>query len=292
MVETARKTKRMVQVGMQSRSDPVKMEAIQMIKDGFLGELYMTKGLCFKRRRSIGHTPPEPTPAGIDWDRFLGPAPMRPFTKNRYKYNWHWFWDTGNGDIGNQGVHQLDISRWALGLDLPKWAFSSGAKYIYDDDQETPNTQMVTLGYDKKIQLLFEVRGLLTGPEGGLPVKPGNTIGNLFFGSEGWMWMDSGFTVYKGDKNEQVMVAKSWNGTPTTVLHMQNLLKACGSRNPGDLHASAEVGATSAALAHLANISYRVGSRKLILAAGGKKFVNDPEADKLLTRQYRKPYVV
>ncbi len=296
MVETARQTKRMVQVGMQSRSSPQKRKAIQMLKDGLIGELYMAKGLCFKRRKSIGHTPRIPVPAGIDWNMFLGPAPMQPFSKNRYKYNWHWFWDTGNGDIGNQGVHQIDVCRWGLGLAMPKWAFASGAKYIYHDDQETPNTLLATLGYDRKREIVFEVRGLLTGPEAGLPVSEGNTVGNIFFGSDGWLWMGSedggGFRVYKGEKQEQVLNEGPLPGTPSTVLHMRNLLEACRSRKLADLHAPIEEGAISAALCHLANISYRVDSSKLAWDGAGQKFVNNPAADKLLTRQYRKPFVV
>jgi len=111
MIEAADKYKRMVQVGSQGRSIPYKIKAMQMLHDGAIGKVYMAKGLCYKRRKSIGHTPDEPVPAGIDWDNFLGPAPMRPFSMNRYKYNWHWFWDTGNGDIGNQGVHEMDLAR-------------------------------------------------------------------------------------------------------------------------------------------------------------------------------------
>jgi GFO/IDH/MocA C-terminal domain len=124
--------------------------------------------LCFKRRKSIGDTPelPQP-PAGINWDYFLGPAPMRPFTQNRHKYNWHWFWDTGNGDIGNQGVHGMDICRWGMGVGLPNSVVSTGGKYLYDDDQETPNTQLATFTYDGDRQIVFEVRGLITGGEGG-----------------------------------------------------------------------------------------------------------------------------
>jgi predicted dehydrogenase len=139
MVEVARKTKRMVQVGSQSRSSPNFIKATQLLRDGIIGKVYMSKGLCFKRRKTIGKTPAEPVPAGVDWDKFLGPAPMRPFTKNRFAYNWHWFWDTGNGDLGNQGVHQMDICRWGVGeAGMPKSVVSTGGKYVYDDDQETP----------------------------------------------------------------------------------------------------------------------------------------------------------
>jgi predicted dehydrogenase len=293
MVEVARKTNRMVQVGSQGRSTPVKMRAMQLLNEGVIGQVYLSKGLCFKRRKSIGKTPQEPVPPGLDWEKFLGPAPMRPYTKNRFAYNWHWFWDTGNGDIGNQGVHEMDICRWGLGdVKMPKSVVSSGGKYVYDDDQETPNTQMATFDYGGK-EIMFEVRGLLTGPEGGAPVRAGNVVGNLFLGAEGWMWVaDSGFQVYKGETNEKTMDEHGERGgADGTVLHMKNFLAACRSRKYQDLNAEVEIGATSAALCHLANISYRVG-RKLFWDDARRKFVNDSEADKLLTRDYRKPYVV
>lgn len=289
MVETARKFNRIVQVGSQGRSVPHKMKAMQLLSEGVIGKVYMAKGLCYKRRKSIGRTPAEPVPAGIDWDMFLGPAPMRPFTKNRFKYNWHWFWDTGNGDIGNQGVHEMDLARWGLGVTWPKSVVSSGGKYIYDDDQETPNTQLATFDYGDK-ELVFEVRGILTAPDGGLPVKTGNTVGNLFLGSDGWMWLDgSSFTVYKGESHEKVMEEKG-SDNPGTGYHMKNFLAACKTRNHKDLHADIEIGAMSADLCHLANISYRVG-RKLTLDHSGM-FVDDAEANKMLTREYRAPYVV
>jgi len=291
MIETARRTQRIVQVGHQSRSSEHIIKAMHMLQEGVIGQLYMARGLCFKRRRSIGKTPPEPVPPGLNWDLFLGPAPMRPFTWNRYRYNWHWFWDTGNGDIGNQGVHEMDICRWGLGVSLPKTVVSTGGKYVYDDDQETPNTQLASFQYDGK-QIVFEVRGLLTGPEAGLPVRPGNTIGNIFFGSDGWMWVDGGsLQVYKGESLEKVIDERAERGGDTTVAHMQNFLAACRSRNYKDLNCDVEVGVLSAALCHLANISYRVG-RLLHWDDAQRKFVNDPEADQLLTRRYREPYVV
>ena len=292
LVEEARKHKRMVQVGSQGRSAPHKIKAMQLLREGIIGKVYMAKGLCFKRRRSIGKTPIEPVPPGLDWDKFLGPAPIRPYTQNRFRYNWHWFWDTGNGDIGNQGVHEMDICRWGMGdVGFPRWTFSSGGKYIYDDDQETPNTQLATFDYGDA-EIVFEVRGILTGPEAGQSVRAGNSIGNLFLGADGWMWVDGGsFQVYRGEKNELAMEEKAGRGADGTALHMQNLLAACRSRNHKELTADVEIGAASAALCHLANISYRVG-RKLAWDAAGKRFVNDAEATKLLTRDYRKPYVV
>jgi predicted dehydrogenase len=290
MVEVARKTGRMVQVGSQSRSVPHVIRAMQLLNEGVIGKVYLSKGLCFKRRKSIGKTPVEPVPAGVDWDKFLGPAPMRPFTKNRFAYNWHWFWDTGNGDLGNQGVHQMDICRWGMGeVKMPKAVVSTGGKYIYDDDQETPNTQLATYDYGGR-EIVFEVRGLLTGPEAGLPVKGANTVGNLFLGSDGWMWCGGGFQVYKGESNEKVMEEKGGGEGDSTVLHMKNFLEACRSRNHQKLNADIEIGATSAALCHLANVSYRVG-RKLVWDDQKRTFVNDSEANKLLTREHRKPYI-
>ena len=156
----------MLQIGSQHRSMPFKIKAMQALQDGLIGKIYMAKGLCFKRRPSIGHKPDSPTPPGVNWDLFLGPAPMRPFNELRFKYNWHWFWDTGNGDIGNQGVHEMGIARWALGdPEWPKTAFAQGGKYAYDDDQETPNTLLASFDFGGR-ELVFEVRGLLTGGEG------------------------------------------------------------------------------------------------------------------------------
>jgi predicted dehydrogenase len=292
MVEVARQTKRMVQVGSQSRSLPHVRRAMELLQSGVIGQVYAAKGLCFKRRKSIGKTPVQPVPAGLDWDKFLGPAPMRPYTKNRYAYNWHWFWDTGNGDLGNQGVHQMDICRWGLGeAKMPNFVVSTGGKYVYDDDQETPNTQLATYDYGGK-EIIFEVRGFPTNPEGGLPVKGGNTVGNLFLGSEGWMWCSgSGFQVYKGESNEKAMDEKGGGEDSSTALHMKNFLAACRSRNYRELNAEVEIGAMSATLCHLANVSYRVG-RKLKVDVAKNRFVNDNEANALLTRDYRKPYVV
>jgi len=319
LVQVARDTKRMMQVGSQHRSTPFKIKAMEAMHGGLIGKIYASKGLCYKRRVSIGKKPDEATPPGVNWDLFLGPAPMRPFNALRFKYNWHWFWDTGNGDIGNQGVHEMGIARWALGdPEWPKTALSWGGKYAYDDDQETPNTQTATFDFGGR-ELGFEVRGLLTGGEGAPPPArrarpaPGSTptaaptetaprgaapinvmVGNLFYGSEGWAAMsDQGFQAFKGESNELALELRPERGGPggdATSLHMQNFLAACKSRNYKNLHDEIGNAQLSAALCHLANISYRVG-RKLTITAG-PKFANDAEANKMISRDYRKPYVV
>jgi len=290
MIETARKTGRMVQVGSQSRSVPHKQKAMQLLQQGAIGKVYLAKGLCFKRRKSIGHAADSPVPPGVNWDLFLGPAPMRPCNELCFKYNWHWFWDTGNGDIGNQGVQEMDICRWGLGdVEWPKSVVSTGGKYVYTDDQETPNTQLASFDYSDR-EIVFEVRGLLTGGEGGLERRGGNFVGNLFYGSDGWMAVDSaGFQIYKGEGSSLAMEEKAVRGSETAP-HMTNFLNACRTRNAKDLNADIAIGAMSAALCHLANASYRVG-RKLTVEPGGR-FANDAEANALLTRKYRAPYVV
>jgi len=292
LIEAARKYNRMVQVGSQSRSIEHKIRAMRLLKEGVIGKLYQAKGLCYKRRRSIGHTPDQPVPPGIDWDLFLGPAPMRPFSMNRFRYNWHWFWDTGNGDIGNQGVHEMDICRWGLGeLGMPGTVVSTGGKFVYDDDQETPNTQWACFDYGG-VQIVFEVRGLNTHEEGALARRGENTIGNLFYGSDGYMAVDvGGFQVYQGDKLEKTMDEKytekrAWDTAP----HLASLLKAVRSRDPRDLTAPAEAGVLSANLCHLANISYRLG-RKLAWDSAANSF-HDAQADALAKPPYRPPYIV
>jgi len=298
MIAAAGKYNRMVQVGSQSRSIEHKVKAMGLLHDGVIGKVYLAKGLCFKRRKSIGHKPDEPIPAGLDWDKFLGPAPMRPYNELRFAYNWHWFWDTGNGDIGNQGVHEMDIARWGLGRGLPQSVSSTGGKYYVpaDDDQETPNTQMATFNYGDA-EIMFEVRGGITGGEGGLEMRGGNTIGDLFYGTDGWMAVDgAGFQVYKGkmdgkvEKQEKIMDEPK-GPADDTGPHMSNFLAAVKSRNYKDLHADIEIAVASADLCHLANTSYRL-KRTLKFDEATHKYLGDEDANKMLTRNYRRPYVV
>ncbi len=293
MVEAARKYSRVMQVGMQSRSIQHKRRAMDLLRQGVIGKIYMAKGICYKRRPSIGKKPDGPVPPGVNYDLWLGPAPMRPFNENRFHYNWHWFWDTGNGDIGNQGVHEMDIARWGLNKStLPKVVHSSGGKLVYDDDQETPNTQLSVFEWDD-CQLHFEVRGLLTGGESSIAYDGRNFIGDMFFGSDGYMSVDQrGFQVYLGDGREltermDYAEPRIWDTAP----HIGNFIEAVKSRNATDLHADILEGHLSASLCHMANISYRTG-RKLTFDPVSEMFVNNPEANGLVKRKYREPYVV
>jgi len=281
MVEAARKYNRIVQAGTQCRSHKGIQDAIAFLRSGKLGQIYMARGLCYKWRASIGHQADAPVPEGLDYDLWVGPAEMRPFNPNKLHYNWHWIWNTGNGDLGNQGIHQMDLARWGLNKnEFPKAVQASGGRFGYKDDGETPNTELVTLEFDDSL-LEFEVRGLPTNDE--LHAK----VGNLFFGSEGVLAMTSYFTwqVYYGQKME-----KGEGGTGSGD-HFANFMKALHARDRNLLNGEIEEGHLSSAFCHLGNIAYRLG-RKLHVNPSSESFVNDPEADAMLTRKYRAPYVV
>jgi predicted dehydrogenase len=296
VVAAARKHGRIVQVGTQRRSLAHKRRAIELLRQGYIGKVYMARGLCYKRRKSIGHKPDGPVPPGVNWDLFLGPAPMRDYNENR-RFGWHWMWDTGNGDIGNQGIHEMDIARWGLNKDdHPKSVYSSGGHYIYDDDQETPNTQIAIFNYGD-CELTFEVRGLNTGPESEMSLRGNNFIGNLFYGSDGYMVIeDSGFQTFLGDNRKpgEKMKVQEAVGQPggEEVPHYNNFIQVLKSRKYQDLNTDILEGARSANLVHLANISYRIG-RKLTLDPAKLHVTGDNEANAMFTRHpYRAPYVI
>ncbi|MGD0302946.1 MAG: Gfo/Idh/MocA family oxidoreductase [Bryobacteraceae bacterium] len=297
IVAAARKYNRLVQQGSQSRSSPALQEAVQSMRDGLLGDVYMARGLCYKWRNTIGRTPVEPVPPGVDYDLWLGPAPQHAFSKNRFHYNWHWFWDYGNGDLGNQGIHELDIARWGLGVTYPTKVTAMGGHFMFDDDQETPNTISALYEFNdggKKKMMEFEVRHWMSNHEGGIGEarsKSGkfdpNTIGNLFYGSKGYMAIE-GYTTYK------TWLGREQEPGPTRTAgenHFENFVNAVRSRKQSDLNAEIEVGAISTTLIHLANISYRVG-RTLNFDAASYTCKGDAEANAMFTREYRKPFVV
>jgi len=291
IVAAARKYGRMVQMGSQSRSSPALQEAVQKMKAGEFGEIYMARGLCFKARNTIGKTPVEAVPPGVDYDMWTGPAPMRPFTKNRFHYNWHWFWDTGNGDLGNQGIHEVDIARWGLGVTHPTKVTAMGGKYMFDDDQETPNTitasfEFIVNGRPK--MMTFEVRHWYSNHEAGIGgERAGNTIGNTFYGADGYLVIDNYNKYYSFMGRE----GKPGPARTERDHHFENFIAGVRSRKSTDLNAEIEEGAMSCVLMHLANVSYRVG-RTLHWDEKTWTVKGDAEANKLLTRNYRAPYIV
>jgi hypothetical protein len=149
----------MVQHETNARSSEAMKQAVGLVREGVIGDVYMSRGLCYKWRDTIGRTPVEPVPAGVNYDLWLGPAPKREYTRNRFHYNFHWFWAYGNGDIGNQGVHQMDTARWLLGVKYPTKVSAMGGHYMFDDDQETPNTMTANFEFDEGVS-----RGPAQGP--------------------------------------------------------------------------------------------------------------------------------
>jgi len=288
----ARKYQRMVQHGTQQRSS-IGREAVQKIREGLIGDLYMARGLCFKRRDTIGRTPVSAVPKGVDYDLWLGPAPARDFTANRFHYNWHWFWDYGNGDLGNQGVHQLDMARWALGVKYPTKVSATGGHFMFDDDQETPNTLVANFEFQDggaKKMISFEVRHWITNHEAGIDEpKPGNTVGTVLYGSNGYLavW-DEDHSKYHSFLGREQTPGPSGSGVGE---HWGNFIAAVRSRKQSDLTAPIEEGAISTALMHLANISYRIG-RTVHFDAATYSCTGDAEANRLFRRVYRKPFEV
>ena len=294
LVAAARKYNRIVQHGTNSRSTVALRDGVQKLQDGLIGDVYMARGLCFKWRDTIGHTPDEQVPEGVHYDLWLGPAPKRAFSKNRFHYNWHWNWDYGNGDIGNQGIHEMDICRWGLGVKYPSKITAIGGHFMFDDDQQTPNTMTALFEFTeggRKRMLVFEVRHWISNHEAGIGEggrrRDPNTIGNLFYGSKGYMAID-GYGTYKTflGRDQQPGPSMSEGGS-----NWENFIKAVRSRNRADLNAEIEEGYLSTQLVHLANISYRLG-RTLNFDSETLSIKSDPEANKMFTRQYRAPFVV
>ena len=305
LVEAAKKYKVLVQDGAEQRSNPCSQSMAKFLHDGGLGEVYMAKGLCYKCRNTIGRFPDEPVPAGVDYDLWLGPAPKRPFNKNRFHYNWHWNWDYGCGDMGNQGVHEMDIARWGLGVTLPTKVTAMGGHVMFDDAQETPNVLMAMFefpspegGGDKKKILQFEVRHWIANGEDGLWLKGasqgntymatsgGNVTGNLFFGAKGYMAKDvNEWRTFMGEKREPGETGSGFGN------HYANFVQAIREPDPATFNKGIEDGFYSCAVIHLGNIAYRLG-RTLTFDPATMRFPNDAEANALLTREYRAPYVV
>ena len=297
IVAAARKYDRIVQHGSQSRSSAALQEAVAKMHSGLIGDVYLARALCFRWRESIGRTPVEPVPPGVDYDLWLGPAPQRPFTRNRFHYNWHWFWDYGNGELGNQGCHEVDIARWGLGVRYPTRVSATGGHFMFDDDQETPNTLTANYEFDgqgKKKMLVAEIRHWISNHEAGISENRNgagnfypNTIGNLFYGSRGYLAID-GYSSYRswlGPKQEQGPSAAAYGD------HFANFIDAVRTRNRASLAAEIEEGAISTTLVHLANISYRVG-RTLNFDPATFTCTGDEEATSCFRRNYRAEFTV
>jgi predicted dehydrogenase len=330
IVEFARKHNKIVQTGTQSRTGS--REVMEFLHKGGIGKLSLARALCYKNRPSIGPKTETKAPDGVDYDLWCGPAPMAAITRKQFHYDWHWMWDYGNGDLGNQGIHEMDRARWGLGKNtLASAVFSLGGRFGYTDAGETANTQLCLFDYGDS-QLIFEVRGLPSND------YKGAKVGVVFYGSNGYVvstsYTDAVAFTPDGHKN---LVFKG----PGEREHFANFVKAVKSRKVSDLNGDIEEGHLSSALCHLGNISYRLGTeqkynpngkvvddignmawslladesttrmmehlkenkvdlvslnlkvgRRLKLDPKTETFAGDADANRLLTREYRKGFVV
>jgi predicted dehydrogenase len=297
IVAATAKYGKVVQHGTNSRSGVAIRDAIQKMNDGLIGDVYHSRGLCYKWRDTIGRKPVEPVPAGVHYDQWLGPAPLHAFTHNRFHYNWHWFWDYGNGDFGNQGIHELDIARWGLGVNYPYKVSAIGGHYMFDDDQETPNTMSVSYEFregGKNRLLTFEVRHWATNFEDQIGVNhkgDSGSVGNIFYGTKGYLCVEwyTKYWTYLFDtktKERHAGPAEEEGGN-----NWANFIEAVRANDPSKRNAPIEEGAKSATLMHLGNISYRLG-RTLTFDSEKMECVGDHEANAMFKRKYRAPYIV
>jgi predicted dehydrogenase len=337
-VNASRKYGRICQTGTQSRSSPSLAEAVKWVQAGNLGAIKYAIATCYKPRKSIGkRTTPLPIPKEIDYDLWCGPAKMVDLYRDKLHYDWHWDFNTGNGDLGNQGIHQMDIARWFLGeKELSPEIISFGGRLGYEDAGNTPNTQIILHNY-AKAPLIFEVRGLPKAKEfqekgwgENMDKYRGSGVGVIVQCEKGYLVIPSysSVTAYGPDDKE----VKTWKGGAD---HYENFLKAMRSRKHEDLNADILQGHLSSALCHTGNVSYQLGKKTTAheiaqsikgnevladsfnrmvehLAANGvpvdqpimirgeslnmdgksEKFLGNEKASHMLSREYRKPYVV
>ncbi|MFN3325969.1 MAG: Gfo/Idh/MocA family protein [Bryobacteraceae bacterium] len=282
MMAAAKKYNRIVQHGVQLRSSEAIQEAVQKLREGAIGDVYMARAVIFKWRPKMEHHPNAEPPKTLDYDLWVGPGKWRPYSKNHVHYNWHWTWDFGNGEIGNQGVHELDMLQWGLGVKLPTRVSAMGGKYLWNDHRETPElmTALCHFGNENKYAEIA-VRFWCSNHE----TEDAN--GNLFYGSEGYLAI-SGYTKYQiflGKNNQPGPSAKA----PTK--HYENFIDVVRSRKVEDQNGPIETGHYSSALAHIANITMRRGGT-LDFDPVKERFVGDEKANSMLVDTYRKGFVV
>jgi predicted dehydrogenase len=258
LLRAAAKYGRIVQAGMQNRSSPAIAEAIAWQRAGHIGKVTAARGLCFKRRESIGKTlGPQPVPPSVNYDLWLGPAARAPLRRTRFHYDWHWQWATGNGDIGNQGNHQLDVARRFLGEPaLPPRVRSIGGRLGYVDDGETPNTLLVSYDYPSA-PLIFELRGLPSAASAStMDQDRGLSVGNIIECEGGYISVPSKDYSSAQAFDRKGTLLKDFSGGAS---HYQNFIQAVRSRKAADLNAPIGEGHISSSLSHLANLSLRIG---------------------------------
>ncbi len=291
LVAAAEQMGRVVQHGTQSRCDSMLRRDIQLIHDGFIGKISHSRGYVYKNgnRHPIGHGEPTDPPGFLDWTLWQGPAKEAPFmvkrdvdprTGHHVHYDWHWFWKYGNGEIGNQGVHEMDIASWGHNRNtLPVYVQSTGGRYAWDDDGETPNTQATAFRFDDGSMITFEVRNL-----GSFHEADGRACGNSFFGETGYYVRRRGFFDYD---NNPIVVE---DPKPAPIDRFTAFFNAMRTRNPEDNMAPPLDGHISSAMCHMGNIAYRMG-RSLEFDPETERFL-DADANELVSREYRDGFEV
>jgi len=287
MIEAARRYGRVVQAGTQRRSSAALGKAVQFLREGGLGKVYAGKTVVYRPRDPIGVVADSPEPPGVHYDLWLGPAPARPFNENHFHYHWHFFWEYGTTDLGNTGVHTLDAVRWLLGKqEHPRVVHCIGGLYEAGErtDQAVPNTQYATYQYADGTELHCDLRNWFSGPP--------EAQGIYIFGVKGWMKVgDDRAQVFYGRKNEPGPTLTADEKRDPGQPHFENFIECVRSRKVDGLRAPIEEGHLSTTLCHLGNIAYRVG-RSLKFDPASERFEGDDEADKLLSRTYRAPYLL
>jgi len=276
LIEAARKYKRCVQMGNQRRSGDKITEAMQLLHSGRIGRVYYSRSWYAATRGPIGTGTPAEVPPHIDYDLWQGPAPRQPFTSNRLHYNWHWVWHYGNGELGNNGIHSIDLSRWGLQVDYPTRVVSSGGRWVFDDDQQTADTHVVSFEFPGEKQIVWEC---LSCNRYGMD---GTGFGATFHGEKGTLRLSEwGYKLFdeKGKETETV------NGSDGLKAHIENFVAAVRANDSGLLHSEIEEGHKSTLLCHLGNIAHRTGDSLKCDPANGRILSND-EAMKLWSREY------
>ena len=288
----SQKYNRLMQGGTQRRSNGYFRAAIQALREGVIGDVYMARCIHYQLREPLGFKTPEPPPPALKWDLWVGPGPMQPFHRNLVHYNWHWFWDFGNGELANNGIHYIDVARWGLNRGLPSRIHSTGGRFGYKDQGQTPNTQLTTCEYPDGTQLVVEIRGRYTNEEDGIK------SGVIFYGSKGYL------VARLTDDRVEVYLGGSQKGEPPLgklddvdrygedqLSHFHNFFDAIRANRRDLLTAEINETYASTAITLLGNISYRL-KRELRFDPAQQTFTGDAEANAMITGTYRAPFTV
>lgn len=291
MVDVARRHQRVVQMGTQQRSGSQFTEAVEYVRSGKLGKIRLVKTWAYQDwMGNIPVVPDEPVPATVDYDMWLGPAPRRPFNRNRFHFNFRWYWDYSGGLMTDWGAHMIDIANWGMGVKAPKAAMSVGGKFGFPEDaEETPDTQQALWEFDGFSMIWEHATAIGKGPYD-------RDHGVAFHGNNGVLVVDrGGWEVYP--ETETVKRKKTYrmageprrgpSGEDSHLAHVRNFIECMDSRqNP---RSDVEIGHNSMIACHLSNIAFRLG-RRVEWDAEKERFVNDAEAQRLVTREYRAPW--